>query len=358
MMKKNRFGMKRYVSVSEIKNVIALFVYFNIMWILFGWTRDTPDYNNYYIRFLYGTTEFGEQGFNQLISFIKNLGISEFQDFIKIISFIFLFFLFGVIRKYSLKSNYVLFLFFLYPFFSFCSGLRFTLSVLFIVIAIFIYMSEIKHNTIYYLILILVASSFHYLALFFLVLLLGKIPIKQQQHIIAICVMSIILAALTYTPFYSIILHVISDGSEKISANIAAHSRLGFILPIGFQIISFLIFKYAYDNTREKSSTLFINSEMLFKLNICELYVIPFYFINMLFMRLYMPFMLINTIFYSEVIFSSNFDKAFRMKLRLFNFGQYFYLFITQVAVKESVWRPFLENNEILTPIMNFFHIL
>lgn len=352
-MKKQKY--KITMTITKNRNVVTLFLIFNFMWILFGWTANTPDYMNYQRRFIYGTHEIGESGFNLIINIAKFFGIKEFQNFIKLLSFILLFLIFNIVRKYAKNYIYVLFLFFLSPFLGFCSGLRNSIAYCIITIAILVLLSEKRHSTICFVLLIVFAFTFHYTSLFFYVLLLFKVPIKMRQNIFMVAVISIVLAVLTYTSFYASLLGSVFSESYKIMSNIAIHARFGMIIPIMFQIFSFLIFLYAYRYVNIFGITTTIKSEVLIRLNVCELYVIPFYFINMNFMRLYQPFMLINTLYYSEVIFSIKRRNSFRRNLYILNFVQYAYLFCIEIVMRDYTWLPFIRSNMIITPILDYF---
>lgn len=355
-MKKQKY--KITMTTTKNRNVVTLFFIFNFMWILFGWTANTPDYMRYQQRFIYGTHEIGEWGFNLIINIIRGFGIKDFQDFIKIISFILLFILFSVVKVYSQNHYYVLFLFFLYPFLGFCSGLRNSIAYCIIIIAILVLLSEKKHSTIFFILLIAFAFTFHYTSLFFYVLLLSKFSIKMKQYIIMLAMTIILLAALTYTPFYGSLLETVFSESDKIMNNIEIHARFGMIIPIMFHIFSFLTFLYTHKNVPSLGIKTTIDSHALMKLNICELYVIPFYFINMNFMRLYQPFMFINTLYYSEVIFSLKKRNKFRRCLYILNFLQYAYLFCTQIVMRDYTWLPFVRSNMIITPILDYFGLI
>lgn len=343
--------MKIHINKLTLKNIVILLVYFILMWILFGWTKDTPDYFNYANRFYSGTMSFGEHGFSLLINIIKKFGVTDFQEFLKVLSFIYLFCLFGIVKKYSFECNYPLALFLVYPFIPFCSGLRFAIAFLFIIIAILIYLGNMKFKKVFFISVIIIASSFHYSALFFLILLISETSIKLKQQVIITITMCSILAALTYTSFYYNILFLIASDSNKVMNNVLVHARFGFILPVIFQIISFFIFTFAYNHSRSVHNRLLINPRLLYKLNICGLYIIPLYFITSLFIRLYYPFLFINTLFYSEILFLLKFNNI-KQKLKLLNFGQYMYLFITNVLIKEHVWLPFFTSNEFITPLL------
>ena len=327
-----------------------------LMWVLFAFNTDNVDMANYEQRFQYGTSEFAESGFNAFMNACKFLGVDSYQGFLSILSFILLAVILCCTLKFTDHAVPILALFCFYPFLLFCIEVRFSISFCIILVAVLVLVRDGKNSLPIFLGLVLLATLFHSSSMVYFLLAFYKADISHKKKFYIIMALTAAAIALTYTPLAYRLAILVSGGSSKITAWFTRHGRFGMAVPIAEQTVSYLIFKYAYRMKKKYGIQTAINADILYELNILMFILIPCYFINNTFFRLYRVFLFVNTIFYSEIIYHRKGENGWKVtKLGLMNALQILCLSFLEIFSRPDVWRPFIENNLLLDKISMLF---
>lgn len=295
-------------SLINKKSKIILFVILGTMWILFGFNTNNADYINYELIYN-GYYPNHEIGFMKLISLFKYYNLS-YQIFLIIVSFIGLLFLKIIIKQYTININYVIALYFIYPFFLDITQIRNFIAMIIFLFSIKYLNNSHKYNIIKYILCILLASIFHYSFLFYFILLLTKIKkIKNLYFIILPTVF--MLMFISYTNLHYKVLSLIFN-NDKVLLWFTYRAKIGFIIPIVLQIFSLFFILIIYNNNfihvKTKLSDMFnfIYIQNIYKVNIIMLLLIPLYIFNMTFFRLYRNILILNYIVVANSKFNIN----------------------------------------------------
>ena len=342
----------------KIKSDILKAIYSSIpilffMWILFGYNTYNGDYAEYENQFNLGKQGTFEEGFKLLLVWARALGISNYQDFLKISSFLFLLIVFYFACKYTKRPKAVMTLFLIYPFLVLCETVRYAFVFLFILTGISILLSDKKNSILLYVILVFIASMFNTSALLYLVLAFYKVPLKRRQKFNVMFILCLIISVLTYTQvFYFLAYHLL--GTSKILGWLGNHARYGMIIPISEQIISFLIFQYGYQLSKKYNIRTKMNGDILYDLNIMILILLPLYFITVVFIRAYYVFLFVNMIFFFEIIYRDSGSRIRFTKLNILNFIQFGYFAAIHILPRSDIWKVHFTNNLVFERLSEF----
>jgi len=171
-----------YKSSSLVK-IFYIFILI-ILWIISGWNTKNGDLDNYELMYSYDfSADFFENldvGFMYILSIFKGLGFS-FQQFHVYIYFIYFLFVGWFIYKSSKKPVAAILVYILLFFFRDCITLRNSLSVIFLLLALYAYTRKgLKHKKIYFIVAILIASTIHVSFLAYLILLCSNNKINYK----------------------------------------------------------------------------------------------------------------------------------------------------------------------------------
>lgn len=225
------------------------FVYF---WILMGLNTNTPDYSSYERYYLYTSQVNVEGGFALLCNLFRYLGLT-YPQFRMIFAAIYSFFTVVTAKRLTSHINYVLAMFLLMPFVINVSGIRYALAAMIVCYGIPYLISKYKNGNLKYIICVVIASTIHTSALFYLFFLFAKRRYKNFQFfLIAVAVFfggiltrtSILLNfAIRYIPNARLIKWLSLTNSETGHLN-----SKGFILNVffvvAFPILMSIITKY------------------------------------------------------------------------------------------------------------------
>lgn len=148
-------------------------IYYWALIALNTYTADFAAYEEMYLCSFDQRYALHEPGYMLLCKIMLRLGLN-YRQFRMIIALLIVGLIVSGLRKYTKNVNFALSLFLIFPFASWASGLRFASSA---AIAIygsrFLFMDR-KHATIKYILVIIIAATFHYSALFYLSFLFTK----------------------------------------------------------------------------------------------------------------------------------------------------------------------------------------
>jgi len=292
-----------FIGVFQIKESIIKYFLIILLWVLIWGNYANADYISYlnlYNRIgIYGegyiTTEF-LWVYLMKFSNILNLNYTHFLFIISLISF---YNIIRTVRKYSKNLNLFFVLYTIYPFFLNAVQIRFFFASS-IAILILKY-SKDKYYIFKSFITLLIASFIHY-SFFILVPFLFLEKINKKYYNRLILIISIVLFISFINNSYLSILSRFFDTQKIIFYLENKPSFLGFIFMVLIHFLSFAIFFITYKKIKFKVDKNII--EIFYKLNIYSFLLIPFYYINGNFMRIFQFFAIINYIFF---IFSYNY---------------------------------------------------
>lgn len=351
--------MKVHMKSKLLINLFTATPILIFMWIIFGLNTNNVDLVNYERRFNYGTHEFAESGFNAIINIIKHLGIDSYQGFLEVLSLVLIAIIFCCILKFTDNIAPTLLLFCFYPFLRFCIEIRFSISFCIILIAILVLIKDCKYSIPVFMGLTLLATTIHSSSLLYLILVFHKVKISHRKKFYIIIGITTATVILTYTPIMFYLAYWVSGGSAKVTEWFTRHGRFGMVIPIAEQIISYVIFKYAYNLQKKHHVRTKFNADILYEINILMFILIPCYFINMTFFRLYRVILLINTIFYSQIIYYKPSYNTWKItRLGILNTFQILCLSLYEIFSKSYVWKPFFEENQLFNKLNDFFTII
>jgi len=293
------------------KSKFVMISLFLLLWILFGFNTSNADYMIYNLIYdgHYPNHEFG---FMLLVNLFSNLGFT-YQQFLISISLICYLILFRIINKYTIGTNYVIALYFIFPFMLDVVQIRNFIAMTIILLGIQYLLSDKKRATIKYIVAVLAASSIHYTSLFYLILVFARFK-SWKKLLLTFSMISIVGATIAYTNIIPSAMGIIFE-SDKVTNWFQGRTRFGFLIPIIFQLISFGFVYYShykyrkteqkkendnnvYPNDRFKNVDVHQNKllEIVFRINIVLLIAIPFYIFNVSFFRLFRNVLLLNYI--------------------------------------------------------------
>lgn len=187
--------------------VSFLFLFmFLIMWFLFGWNTDNADYDNYQ-RIYDSISQYGgysgvEIGFEFVCRMGATLGLS-YNGFLMIYSFIGLSLIASTARKYSTNHAIMFILYFIYPFLVDIVQIRNFMAMALVIFATRYLVTNENKDYLKYIIFVLLASTFHYSALFYMLFLLVKI--KSYKKLIYVTLAMVIIGLFARSLFPSIV---------------------------------------------------------------------------------------------------------------------------------------------------------
>lgn len=258
------------------------------MYNLAGVDGDLEDYGLLY--FAYYIT--------RMISYNMGLSFTEYNMIMATSSILILAY---IAQKYSKNFNVVISLIYLYPFAEMVIQKRFLPAMSLIVVALlFLYNKAIK-NRIKFALIVLLAIGFHSSVIFFMLFLILEIifyddNMKSRKYIL-ILLLILEISCINLLPF--LLLNIFPDDKIQLyffifaeSANI--YTCLFWSMLQGTMIL--LMYKVYSVSPKTKWS------DLIYRLNMYSIYIMPLYIFDPVFMRFYRPIMILNYIYFSELL--------------------------------------------------------
>lgn len=324
-----------------------------IILILFGANYSNPDYENYLAAYELQKQEIvfetSQIGFIILMKLSSWLGLT-YTGFLISVSIIGIFLIYKIVIKYTTKPNFVFALYFIHPFFLDIVQVKHFLAMS---IVVFSTQFLIENKLTYkykYISGILIASSIHYISLFF-------IPLAFIKEI-SIKVLFLIMAALSLTVLVLDNLGLI----QTIAIKIAGESRtehyfenranLGFFVQYFIQTAMLVTVFFSVRSLRiNNKSNKFI--EIILIINIYLLILFPFYMINGTFERAFRMILILNYILFSLTLTSLSIKpKIFYSSFLIVIVGLLFYWHVYH-NYSEEVFFSIFENNHVFKYLFN-----
>lgn len=292
------------------------FILIIFMFIMFGWSFGTADWEIHYNKYInYSNLVAKVEPLFYLITKFFNLVGLNFRQFLIIISFIILILYSYIINKKCKNRNFVLALYFIFPFIMEVTQIRFAMSAVVAVVGIMKLCKEncTKKDYIRYGIFILIAGMIHYAALFCFIFILAKKVEINKLIVISVCIIIII----------SLFIFVV-DKIDSITGNSTLINKINFILKlnkdkmwqtvvkvsfrmiiffVGFVIINRIVMKRIKQRKENYKELQFCN--LVLKFNIIALILIPITFYTPDIYRIQQLLSIINYMSYG-LYFESN----------------------------------------------------
>lgn len=329
-----------FTLINKKLNFIVFFMLL-FMWLLFSGNIENADYANYLLRYEYiqqtGQGFLGnELGFTLLMKIAAYFSLS-YNQFLMIVSAIALSLIYSSIKLYTKHTQYVLSLYFIYPFLLDIVQVRHFLAMSIIVYAIrFVE----RKSYLKYIISIILAFNIQFSAILYLpFIFFEKMKIKKIWFIsLSVIIIGIFLVNTSF--IVSLISLVVPI--EKISLYFNNRAGIGFlvqwIIPILFLIPLYII----YTNIHLRIV------EIVYKLNIYLLMLFPLTMINGTSARVFRMAIILNLIIYAIGFFQikSNYTKYTLFFYVLFlAIGMYF----LEIYPLPGVLDPIFHKNIILS---------
>ncbi|HCF38842.1 MAG TPA: hypothetical protein DER56_07280 [Thermosipho africanus] len=336
-----------------------------IMWILFGWNTGNADYYNYNIAYNYFSNSpwvyNKELGFQLLCKISNFLGL-EYGQFLILTSIIGLLLIRSTVKKYTKNTAFVLSLYFVFPFLLDAVQVRNFLSMSTIIYALRFLIDKRGFYRMKYILFVIVASTFHYAALFYLTFLLAEV--RNTKKLTAYCIFISVIGVLSsYTGIIPKLVSGITS-SAKVYGWFTDRMSLGIIIMIIIHMVALFLIHYAKSRIIKGERKIKIESKIkkhhyelinldfidfVYKINIISLLAFVFYTFNMSFFRLYRNIFIMNYLAFSIAIFDIKLEKEEKLlfSLLVFIFVSTMTGYYILVPHYESVFKAILENNSL-----------
>lgn len=327
----------------DIWRKITLF----FMWLLFWGNITNADYDNY-IRLYNHVANYGE-GFSTsdiglvYLMRIGNILNLNYNIFLLVVSFLGLLLITKTIYKYSLKPQYVISLYFVYPFLLDVVQVSHFLAMSLVIYGIGILVNTEKNNSLIFIFIILLASSLHIISIIFLpVLMFYRSSVHKLYRYITIILMLSIPIAYTSLPYRVISMFFSTIRVEQYFNN---RPNFGFLIQFLIQGLILLFIWYARKITNQNKiySTF---ADVVFKVNVYLLLLYPLYMINGTFERGFRMVIILNQMVLTNAIYHlKNIRLKIIMTSILFMFNFLLFLYYIYFPFQETVFFPIFENN-------------
>src|SRR5665648_248918 len=149
-----------------------------LMWILYGWNTGNADFINYNIEYnlnAVSSINYSQEiGFQLLCKLFYALGL-EYNKFLIVISIVGLVLITSTVIRYTKNVAFVLAMYFLFPFMDDVVQVRNFLAMSIIIFALRFLIEKKKWSRTKYIIFVMIAFTFHYIALFYFLFLLTEV---------------------------------------------------------------------------------------------------------------------------------------------------------------------------------------
>lgn len=324
---------------------VLFYIEFVLAWFLIAGNYDNADYANYLHRYDMGKEVLLDAGFSVLCYFFDTLGF-DYQGFKSILSLLCLLLVFRTIKKVSLRPAFIGSLFLLFPFILDVIQFRnfVAYSIVFAGIP-YLYETGIK-NAIKYVIIVIIATSIHFSAIFYLLFLLSKIRLKSWH--IALGILMVFVAKEFFKAFFSDYLD--TDKLEFFDSP----SKLGALFGSFVIIMNCIIIYYVYKSKKKCMITSnkdfftmrFNAGNMWLLCNVLLVFIIPFLLDNGNYYRIFRNIIILN------MAYIDNATYLRKNKRILIIAGYYLYFVVSNYFMGdyyEVVFKPVFTFNSIIS---------
>lgn len=343
-----------------IRNHSKLLIFLSIilMWILFGWNTDNPDYINYlswYNEIQINQFIDGKDLGYKLLMYISNILGLDYQAFIIIVSIIGFLLINSTIKKFSVNSNFVYLLYLFFPFFLDVVQTRNFLMMAIIIYSIRFLLDYDKYSIIKYILYNLLAISIHSSAVLYLPLILIN---NKNKHIFfrIILIFNFLFLIIVFLngnqiPFVKQFVGLFTDDVQILST-FEIKTDFGFIISWGLYFLIFLIIAFSrskvlkYQQGLELIEIKFVN--LIYWVTIIGFLWFPFYMVSIEFTRLFRNLFLLFYIVFTitnKALSRSRIESFVLYNFLIIGFTVFFFIYQLYIPHYNRVILPILENN-------------
>ncbi|MBZ4656143.1 MAG: hypothetical protein JG759_691 [Thermoanaerobacter sp.] len=367
--------------IKKDSKILAIFL-LTLMWVLYGWNTGNADYINYNVAYYHNAISpinyNKEIAFQLLCKLFNKFGL-DYNQFLVIISITGLVLITSTIRRYTKNVAFVLAMYFIFPFMLDVVQVRNFLAMAIVVFGLRFLIEKKKWGKVKYIILVLLASTFHYSALFYFIFLLKEVQSTKKLVYFSLFTTSICVVN-SYTELIPTLAAKIAPNA-KVYAWFTNRMNLGIFIALFVHAVTFLLVNYAYkriknaqikylhensiNSEKKYSNKSFLKPNLVefkpfninmnfvnfaYKVNIISSLVFPLYVFNMIFFRLYRNIFIINYILFSLSLFNVRYDKREKF---LYGLLVFFYVILMAayyivIPHYDSVFSAVLQNNSLL----------
>ena len=338
----------------------------------YSYFNHSRDYLNYQFNYerveSIGITDNPQMGFTLLMKLgnLLNLDFFKFRLIVITVCLILLYKL--VIKRYSYNSNFIILMYMLYPMIIDSEHLRNFIAMTIFLISIRFLEKKSFVNNVKFLIMILLATSFH--IAFFLYVFLVFAHTKDRNRLAkVIAILTVVLTTITILNnnqmlFVGLLLNIVED--DKVIGYLTSRTNLGFLIPIVLHCSSIILVYWAkkildrknltnQDNSKKNLELLDCSlskkvklANLVFWLNILGITYFPLFIMNIQFYRLVRNFLILNFIIYSFASQSLRKGTLYRFIFNLSIVGILMLWLVMDLVITTSAERvliPFFTEN-------------
>lgn len=351
-----RHNMNDIIKTNKMNSVlqsrtIILFILFLIMWILLGFNTKTVDmeaYKSFYYWASKGVhypgIEYGFYYFMRICTLCK-FNYSTFLAIYALVGTTIMFL--GLNKLIKENINVVLLLFLFFPYLHIIAALRNFMAFAITLWGVHYLVSNKKHKYIKYVICILIAAQFHISMLFALVYLFTKLPYKKIDKLIICFIVVTFILLFAQSQIVRLLTLISPKVSVYLSEGMTGTRFVTKIFLVLYYFVKYFISHWIYWEEKYEECSL---SDILNKMCLLSIIILPVSFFNMNFMRIEYDSIIFMSILvfyesYNNILRSINKKKQIRVVYTLFYLvSGYILLYLFSY---ESVVQMFWQNNSI-----------
>jgi hypothetical protein len=339
------------MSFNKKKVIFLLFTLF--LWLLASNNYDIADKINYYYHYLESSSmngllrnEIGQQ-FTYKIS--NYLGLS-FSTYLSIYYFIGLLLISRVIMKYTNNPGYVIVLYFFYPFIIDVAQIRNFMAMAIMLNAIPLLSSNKKIDSIKYVFLLLLATSFHQAAIFCVLFLLIKM--FDMKKLIKIVILLTLIGSLFNVVLVKFLIDTMPFLEQKMyrytHSSVSLYTQIGLLIYLSFGLLLVYIARKRLEKIEFKKITSSL-IDVIFLINVMMFLLYPFLLYAFEFIRIYRNILILNYILFANVFV---FKRDSLMKDLFYNFSIVIFVvfslwYFIYYQFSDTVFFPLFEYNNL-----------
>jgi hypothetical protein len=287
------------------RNYLLFLFLFILMWLIFAGGYNNADYDNYLLVYrAVGdglVIDFSQPGYYFLLYVFNVLGF-DYQSFLFFVSFFGLSLIGLSLSKLTNKINFIFPLYFIYPYLIDVVQVKHFLASSFIIYGFSCVAKKDKFSGYKFLISMALASSMHYMSIFFMPFYIFR---NKSQRFVLMMVMAALpfLIYFIYASFGELASLLV--GADKVNFYFENKPGLGILIQIFIQLLFLLIIFYHV----KKLTSFNLNvdfADLVLKINIYLILLIPFYLINGTFERVFRATLILDYALFSLSIYKMN----------------------------------------------------
>lgn len=337
------------LNIVKKNNKYFISLFFLLLWTLWGWNYFNADYRIHKSRYDFYdvASKYTEVFYTKILEIFHFFNI-DYQSFLIIFSFIWLFTFFFILKKWSKFMGFALGMTFVYPFSMMVTTQRYSMGLLFSLIGLFYLIN--KKNMIGFTIFTILASLIHFSFLFNFMFIICLLPIAPSFLMLAVG-MSNVLIYFVHEMIgivnFDFLGTELSTKIELFLSNSTTNATdfTLYTFKIIYLFLGFTILMITQPKSMENEE-----HQNVLKLNIISLLAVGLMFYSKEFFRFQYQLIIVNSITLSNLLFGerkgevSKNNLIFEISCLTYNFGN-LYLWVLMNDNINTVFLPIFKNN-------------